>query len=121
MKKIITSVAMATFLLLGINPLYAGAGHSHGQHGHSHGNSKVKEEQAKQIAMKQLNSYVSYGKLDKSWKNISINSVEQKKFHGQLEWVFTFNNPNEQKAEQKNLYIFVNQYGEIMGANFTGK
>lgn len=121
MKKIIRSVAMATFLALGINPLYAGSGHSHGEHGHSHGNSKVKEEQAKQIAVKQLNSYAARGKLDKSWKNIPVKSVEQKMFHGKPEWAFTFNNPKEPKAKQKNLYIFVNQYGEMTGANFTGK
>ncbi|MBC8236657.1 MAG: hypothetical protein H8E76_00350 [Helicobacteraceae bacterium] len=121
MKKIITSVAMATFLALGINPLYAGSGHSHGDHGDGHGHSKVKEAQAKQIAMKQLNSYVSHGKLDKSWKHTPLKSVEQKMFHGKLEWVFTFNNPNEVKTKNKNLYIFVNQYGKMTGANFTGK
>ncbi|MBU1658938.1 hypothetical protein KKG72_07805 [bacterium] len=120
MRKIITSVAMATFLALGINPLYAGSGHSHEDHGHSHGNSKVNEAQAKQIATQQLNSYVAHGKLDKSWKNIPVHNIEQKKFHGNPEWVFTFNNPNEVKANQKNLYIFVNQYGEMTGVNFTG-
>lgn len=121
MKKIITSVAMATFLTLGINPLYAGSGHNHGEHGHSHGHSKVEEAQAKQIAMKQLNSYVALGKLDKSWKNIPVKNTKKQEFQGNPEWVFTFNNLNEKKAEQKNLYIFVNQYGEMMGANFTGK
>ncbi|QOY54242.1 hypothetical protein HUE87_10215 [Candidatus Sulfurimonas marisnigri] len=121
MRKIIISVAMATFLALGINPLYAGSGHSHGEHGHSHEYSKVGEAQAKQIAMKQLNGYVALGKLDKSWKNISVKNTNKQEFQGTPEWVFTFNNPNEPKADQKNLYIFINQYGQMTGANFTGK
>lgn len=111
----------AVVLALNLTTLYAGSGHSHGEHGHSHGQSEVKEAQAKQIAIKQLSSYVANRKLDKSWKHIPVKNLEQKMFHGIPEWVFTFNNPNEVKAEQKNLYIFVNQYGEVTGANFTGK
>lgn len=120
MKKIITKAAFAAILAFGANPLYAGPGHDH-DHGHNHSHTKVNEAQAKKIAIKELKRYVAAGKLDMSWKDVPVKSVEQKIFHSMPEWVFTFNNPQEPKQEQHNLYIFINQYGEMTGANFTGE
>jgi hypothetical protein len=120
MKKIITKAVFSSILAFGANPLYAGPGHDH-DHGHSHSHTKVNEAQAKKIAEQQLNHYVLDGKLDKSWKDVPVKSVKQQTYQGSLEWAFTFNNPNEPKQEQHNLYIFINQYGEMTGANFSGE
>lgn len=120
MKKNITIAAFAAFLALGANPLYAGAGHDH-SHGHSHSKTKIKETKAKQIATRYINNYVLDGKLDKSWKDATLKSAKEQVYHGIPEWVFAFNNPAEPKDNQKNLYIFINQYGEMTGANFTGE
>ena len=116
MKKFISSAVFTAFLALSVNPLYG-----HGDHVHKSATTKVSESKAKEIAIKQVNNYVLDGKLDKSWKNIPVKSVKQQNYYGTQEWVFTFHNPNEPKADQKNLYVFVNQYGEMTGANFTGK
>lgn len=122
MKKTITSAAFAAFLALGANPLFAGAGHDHSHdHGHSHEKIIVSQEKAQKVATQLLNNYVLDGKLHKSWKNTPVKSVKEQVYHSVPEWVFMFNNPNEPKAEQKNLYIFINQYGTLTGANFTEK
>ncbi len=120
MKKIITKVAVAAILTLGVNPLYAGAGHDH-EHGHSHAQEKISEAKAKEIATKEMRRYVLKGKLEKSWESVPVNSAKQQVFKSVPEWVVAFKNQNETNPEHQNLYIFVNQYGEITGANFTGK
>ena len=120
MKKMITKVAVAAILTLGVNPLYAGAGHDH-EHGHSHAQEKISEAKAKEIALKEMRRYVLKGKLEKSWESTPVKSAKQQVFKSVPEWVVAFKNQNETNPEQQNLYIFVNQYGEIIGANFTGK
>ncbi|MDQ1244521.1 MAG: hypothetical protein QG565_861 [Campylobacterota bacterium] len=120
MKKMITKVAVAAILTLGVNPLYAGAGHDH-EHGHSHAQEKISEAKAKEIATGQMKKYILNGKLDKSWESVSIESIKQQVYKSVPEWVVAFKNQKETNPERQNLYIFVNQYGEMLGANFTGK
>lgn len=120
MKKTITKVAVAAILTLGVNPLYAGAGHDH-DHGHSHSKVKINEAKAKEIAIKEVKKYTADGKLDKSWENVSIDTIKQQIYQSVPEWVVAFKNQKELNPKRQNLYIFVNQYGEMTGANFTGQ
>jgi len=118
MKKIITKVAVAAILTLGVNPLYGGAGHDHS---HSSSKTKINEAKAKEIAIRQVKNYTLDGKLDKSWENVPIESAKQQTYQSVSEWVFAFKNQKESNPKQQNLYVFVNQYGEMIGANFTGQ
>jgi hypothetical protein len=118
MKKIITKVAVAAILTLGANPLFAGAGHDHS---HSSSKTKISEAKAKEIATGEMKKYVLVGKLDKSWENVSIDTIKQQTYQSVPEWVFAFKNQKETNPERQNLYVFINQYGEMSGANFTGK
>ncbi|MDO9266605.1 MAG: DUF6488 family protein [Sulfurimonas sp.] len=120
MKKIITKVAVAAILTLGVNPLYGGAGHDHG-HDHSSSKTKINEAKAKEIAIRQLKNYTLDGKLDKSWDNVPIESAKQRTYQSVPEWVVTFKNQKELNKEKQTLYVFVNQYGDMAGANFTGQ
>ncbi len=115
MKKIKALVTFVVMLTLGVNPLYA-----HGN-GHKRSTVKINEVKAKEIAIKQVENFTLAGKLDKSWRNIKVDSVRQQTFQSLPEWIFTFKNPKEPNPKQKSFYIFVNQYGEITGANFTGE
>lgn len=118
MKKIITKVAVAAILTLGVNPLYGGAGHDH-----SHGHSKIKinEAKAKDLAIRVVKKYTLDGKLDKSWENVPIDTVKKQTYQSVPEWAVTFKNQKASDPKKQNLYIFVNQYGEMTGANFTGQ
>lgn len=118
MKKIITKVAVATILTLGVNPLFAGAGHDHG---HSHSTVKINEAKAKEIAIRVVKNYTLDGKLDKSWENVPIDTIKKQTYQSAPEWAVTFKNQKEPNPKQQNLYVFVNQYGEMTGANFTGQ
>lgn len=122
MKKIITNAAFAAVLTLSVSPLYASGNHDHGHdHGHSHSKTVVNETKAKGVAMRQLKTLVQSSKLDKSWAGVAVHSVNKQTFNSMPEWVFAFKNDKEPNQERRNLYIFVNQYGEMTGANFTGK
>lgn len=118
MKKIITKVVVAAILTFVVNPLYGGAGHDH-SHGHS--KTKINEAKAKEIAVREVKKYTFNGKLDKSWERVSIENTKQQVYKSVPEWVVTFKNQKEPNPKQQNLYVFVNQYGEISGANFTGQ
>lgn len=115
MKKIITLVTFVVILTLGVNPLYA-----HGD-AHSHSNVKINEVKAKEIALIQVKNFVLAGKLDKSWTNVKVDNMKQQTYQSMPEWIFTFKNPKEPNPKQQNFYIFVNQYGQMTGANFTGE
>lgn len=124
MKNVITKAALASILILGVNPLYAGAGHNHDHgddHGHSHAKTKINKAKAKIIAIKIVKDYAIDGKLDKSWSDVIVDSVKAQTYNSVPEWVFTFKNPKELNSKHQSLYIFVNQYGEMSGANFTGQ
>jgi hypothetical protein len=118
MKKIITKVAVAAILAFGVNPLYGGAGHDHS---HSSSKTKINEAKAKEIAIKVVKKYTLDKKLDKSWENVSIDTIKQQTYQSLPEWVVTFKNQKELNPKRQNLYVFVNQYGEMTGANFTGQ
>lgn len=118
MKKIITKVAVAAILTLAVIPLYAGAGHDHS---HSSSKTKINEAKAKEIAIRVVKNYTLDGKLDKSWENVSIDTIKQQTYQSVPEWVVTFKNQKEPNPKQQNLYVFVNQYGEMTGANFTAQ
>ncbi|MBE0514016.1 DUF6488 family protein [Sulfurimonas sp.] len=118
MKKIITKVAVAAILAFGVNPLYAGAGHDHG---HSHSQEKISEAKAKEIAIRAVKNYTLNGKLDKSWENVPIDTIKKQTYQSAPEWAVTFKNQKESNMERQKLYVFVNQYGEMTGANFTGQ
>lgn len=124
MKNIITKTVFAAILTFGVNPLYAGAGHNHDpedNHGHSHAKTKINKTKANEIAISIVKNYALDGKLAKSWSNVIVDSVREQTYNSVPEWVFTFKNPKEVNSKHQSLYIFVNQYGEMTGANFTGQ
>lgn len=115
MKKIITLVTFVVILTLGINPLYAHGG------GHENSNVKISGIKAKEIALMQVKNFVFAGKLDESWTNVKVDNAKQQTYQSTPEWMFTFKNPKEPNPKQQSFYIFVNQYGQMTGANFTGE
>ncbi len=85
--------------------------------GHSHGPPKaaLSEDAVKARATEEVARLVSVKKVDATWKDVAVKSVEQKKG----EWLVTFENPKA-KANTT-LYVFLKASGEFSAANFTGK
>lgn len=96
----------------------AGSGHDHG-HGHSH--DPVSQVQAEAAAAEKVAQLVAAGKLDASWKDVSVAKAEQKMFGGQMEWVVSFKNTAVTDTSKQTLYVFLTVAGEYLAANYTGQ
>ena len=120
MNKLIKTSLITAILACGFNPLYAGAGHDHG-HEHSHDKKEVTQSYAEKEATEEVKKLLQYKKIDASWIDTPILNVEKKKFKNKMEWVISYKNKNIKDVNKQTLYIFVNLYGEIKGANYSGK
>lgn len=120
MKTLIKTTIAAIALTTGA--LYAGSGHSHSHdNGHSHTKKEVSKSDIQKIANMQLMILVEKEKIDKSWSDTPILNLEKKKFHHNMEWVASYRNKEVKDKEKQTLYIFVSLYGDVTGANHTGK
>lgn len=118
MKKTITQVAVAAILTLLVNPLYGSSGHEHGD---GCIQEKIDEAQARETALKEAKRLVAKKKLDASWSDAQIDGVNQQIFNSMPEWIVALKNIKETNQKRQNLYIFITQYAEITGVNFSGK
>jgi uncharacterized protein YxeA len=116
MKNILKSITMV--LVIATTSLYAGAGT-----GHSHGatyQQKITKDRAKVIAKSMIKGLINRGTIDTSWQNKDIIDVEYKSFGNSKEWVVSFENKELTDSSKQRLYVFVNSYGKVTGANYTG-
>lgn len=118
MKKTITKAVAAAILMLCVNPLYGGAEH---EHGHNCIQEKIGETEAKEFALKEIKRLVAKKKLGASWGSVEVYGVSQQVLKSMPEWIVAFKNQKETNLERQHLYIFITQYAEITGVNFTGK
>jgi hypothetical protein len=118
MKKLIKATVVT--LALSLTTLYASGSHNDG-HGHSHAQKEVSKVDVQKTAKKQLARLIKNNKIDDSWSNTAIKNIQKKKFKHSEEWVVTFNNKQIKDKSKQTLYIFVTKYGEVTGANYTGK
>lgn len=114
--KILATTLVLSSLLFGA-PVMAGSGHDHG---HSHAQAPVNKETAEKNAEKAIASLVVTGKIDKSWKSITVSSSEKKDFNGRSEWVVIYINEKITEPAKQKLYVFLTLSGEYIAANYTG-
>lgn len=117
--KILKSTILASLLALGTTNLFAGSAHSHG--GSSHEHEKINEIKAIVIAKNMKDGLIKKGTITNTWQNIDASKVEKKLFAKNEEWVVNFNNPQIENKSKQTLYVFVDLYGEVTGANYSGK
>jgi len=109
MKKILFLVSLLAF--------------TYGQNVFAHGGSHapVSEARAIEITTITLNQFVSFdaglgfGKLDKSWKDVS---ADEKRIHKKGSGYYIVSATN--KKEGKTLYVLMSLAGEVYDANFSG-
>ncbi|MEN8147464.1 MAG: DUF6488 family protein [Campylobacterota bacterium] len=123
MKTLIKTTVTA--LALSFTTLYASGSHSHdGGHGHSH-DAPVQKEVSKtaieEIAKQEVERLTWVKKIDKSWASMPISKMERTQYNYNNEWVVSFENAAIKDKTKQTLYIFVNVYGNLTGANYTGK
>ncbi len=119
--KTLIKIALITVALTSIT-LFAGSVHSHdGGHGHSHSKVLASKSMIESTAKGELTRLVGNHKIEESWENSPVSDMKKKQFHHNTEWVVHFKNTSVKDSKKQTLYIFVNLYGKITGANFTGK
>ena len=92
--------------------VFAGPGHSH---------APVTKEAAAGKAVEKRDQLVKSGKLDKSWSDVAVSSVEQKTFAKGPEWVIAFRNDAAADPAKRTLYMFYALDGHYLASNFVGK
>lgn len=80
----------------------------------------TKDEISTGAPLKIIPLMIASGKLEASWKDLKADTVEQKTFKSQTEWVVTVKNDKIIDKAKQTLYIFVTMAGVLSGANFSG-
>ena len=132
---------IATLSLLNISQLSAAEHEScddnhTDEHRHSHGIYKKIDELDKRktvrkkyldkehlvkIAKEKLQQLVKGKKISKSWLDAYNPVITRTKYKFVNDYMVVFHNPKIQKKRYKNLYIFVDAYGDVKGANYSGR
>lgn len=88
---------------------------------HGGGHGPIKETQAIAVASRTMDQFVyhdsglGFGKLDKSWNDVSEND---KRIHDKGDGYYIVSATNQQQG--KTLYILMSVSGEVYDANFNG-
>ena len=115
-KLIKTSLIL---LLLTFTTLHAKNGYDYYHYGNGGSNNKKLNKTAiSKIAKAEVKRLSMKKKISKSWNLIPILTVKKSASN---DWLVTFNNSKIKKKSKQNLYIFVDVYGHIQGANYTGR
>ncbi|MCD6212756.1 MAG: hypothetical protein J7J02_07210 [Sulfurovum sp.] len=127
-RKTLLKITIVGFTLTS-GTLYAHGSHEHASHGHiptqdelsTEHIQKVSEEHIQRVANKQMLNLIEKAKIAKSWSDAPVSNMEKKPFHRTTEWVVIYKNQEIKDQTKQTLYIFVNLYGKVTGANHTGK
>lgn len=92
---------------------------------HAHGNHADPEPITKDIASARgdlvMDSLVVNKKLAPSWQKKEGKSVTNHPTEAGLLWSISYSNPAEKDKAKQTIYIFLDEVGNYLGANHTGK
>jgi hypothetical protein len=114
--KNLTTTLLISSLLFAI-PVLAGSNHDHG---YSQAQEAISSEEAASLASKKVNQLANTGKIDLTWNEVEVSSIEQKTYSNGPEWLITFKNTGISDASQQTLYLFFTLSGQYLAANYTG-
>ena len=113
MKKLLSTFLLLSFI--SITPTIAGTGHSHAEE------KAITTEEVTSLASENIKRLIDAEKLDPSWKEVKIHSIEQKTFSHDPEWVVTYKNDKIIEASKQTLYMFFSIGGRYLATNYTGE
>ncbi|MFA6195457.1 MAG: DUF6488 family protein [Sulfurimonas sp.] len=120
MKNKIKNLVVAGILCFGVAGLAHG-GASSGGHSHNAPKEILVEDRIIEVSQKYIEELVKNQKIDSSWKNNTFMSAKKQKFNDNLEWIIKFQNLNVKDSAKQSLFIFVDLYGTVNAANYSGK
>ena len=81
----------------------------------------LKKERILEIAKAKLAQLIKDKKISKSYKSVKKPVMADTKVRFVHDYMVVFHNPKIKKKKYQTLYIFVDEYGEVKGVNYTGK
>lgn len=109
-------------VLLGCSLLMMGTANpasAHPGHKHEKPRPEIDEQAATARAKEEVGRLIEKKKIDASWSDAGLKSIEKKPFKKSWEWLAIFE--NQAAPKDKLLYVFLKPSGEFVAANFTGK
>jgi len=111
--------ALLVLLALTFTTLYAKNGYDYYHYGNGGSNySKLNKSSIMKIAKAEVKRLTMEKKIPKSWKSVQISKINKSNSD---DWIVVFKNLKIKNKSKQNLYIFVGIYGQIKGANYTGR
>ncbi len=68
-----------------------------------------------------VETMITRGVIEASWRNLSPGSVVQRQRNGATEWVVTYRNDAIANPAQRTLYVMLTPAGDYIAANYTGQ
>ena len=99
-----------------------GTAAAHPGEGHDHKHTApapIDETAAKERARQEVGKLIDRKKVEASWADSAVKSVEKRTLKKGWEWLVTFENAAATK--EKLLFVFLKPHGRFVAANFTGK
>lgn len=112
MKILKKAIVAAAFMLT------AGLAQAHGNHIDEEPISKAEASARGEII---VNALVAEKKLAGSWQQKKLIDVASKVTPKGALWVISYNNPDEKDKQKQTIYILLDDLGNYIGANHTGK
>ncbi|MBQ0747370.1 MAG: hypothetical protein KBT73_12660 [Marinobacter sp.] len=114
MKNIILSLTAAVVFSFA-GQAFAGAGHSHGV------SEPISKEQATQKAATVKQQLISSNQVSSAWSDIKGGGAQQRSSSAGNLWVVEYANPKAADENKSKLFVFVDEFGNPVGANHTGE
>ena len=114
MKTIIHTLAMIVALSFSGQAL-AGAGHSHGV------SEPVSKAQATERAAAVKQQLVNSEQIASTWDGVTNGTAEQRSTSKGTLWVVQFANPDAASEDRANLFVYMDEFGNPIGANHSGQ
>jgi hypothetical protein len=102
-------------VLLAMSPL-AAPGHPF------HGNvTPITREDASLVGERMVNLLVDSNKLPASWRERQPAEIATRATPAGSVWVVRYENPDEPDRAKRTIYIFIDEFGNYLGGNYSGK
>ncbi|MDE1460875.1 DUF6488 family protein [Spartinivicinus poritis] len=101
-----------------LSVVLAGPVNAHSNHGVA---APISETQVSERAEAVKQQLISSKQVAESWKNVKNGSISQQDAQGGKLWVVKYDNPQATDPANKSLYVFIDELGNIITANYTGK
>jgi len=117
---------MNKLLMLMMSIIFTSSLYAHGNHDrketfYSQMGISIEIKQAREFSRNLIIQFIQEGRLDKNWNDARLIEAKTQMLNGMKEWKVSYYNPQEKEDNKKTIYVFLDEYGNSVGVNFTGE